>query len=369
MKLFNKKTSELLLVVSDLHIGKGKFFETGQMNILEDFDEDERFVEFVEHYTTGDYYNEPVHLVLNGDIFNIIQIDYKGAFTHVITEERAVHALKECMNGHPKFMQALKKFANSKNKKLTYIIGNHDAPMDWEGCKRTLCQYLGVDIVVDFDVNIHGVHIEHGHRFEAINNVPKSQYYVDGPTGQKVTNLPWGSLFCILALPVLKKERPFIDRVRPISSYVKWCLFHDFSFFLRMAQVTLTYFIKTRIDPHIRPSRNLKTTLKILKQITIYPRYEKQAKRILKRNDDIHTVVMGHTHLVEWRRFPEGKLYFNCGTWNQIPSMDAGLHQSDTSLTYVAIVLDTEHRKVHNASINVWKGTWRPFYEEISLVR
>ena len=36
----------LTLVLSDFHLGKGRFLESGQINILEDFDEDEKFAEF-----------------------------------------------------------------------------------------------------------------------------------------------------------------------------------------------------------------------------------------------------------------------------------------------------------------------------------
>ena len=103
-----------------------------------------------------------------------------------------------------------------------------------------------------------------------------------------------------------------------------------------------------------------------MKQITIYPKYGKKAKSILRRNPQIHTVIMGHTHVVEWRRFPEGKYYFNSGTWNSIPSIDAGLHESMTKLTYVKVDLHTDTQTLRGASLNVWQGKWRPYREEIS---
>ena len=34
------------LVISDLHIGRGKFLEDGTENIKEDFDQDEKLIEF-----------------------------------------------------------------------------------------------------------------------------------------------------------------------------------------------------------------------------------------------------------------------------------------------------------------------------------
>ena len=187
-----------------------------------------------------------------------------------------------------------------------------------------------------------------------------------GPNGKTILNLPWGSLFCISVLPVLKKDRPYIDKVRPMSSYIKWCLLHDIVFFFRMAWIVIKYLIATNFDVFLKQNRNFKTSINILKQITIYPKYEKKAKSILKKNKALNVVIMGHTHLVEWRRFPEGKFYFNTGTWNSIPSIDAGLHESTTSLTYVLVDIETKNNMIKSASLNVWQGKWRPYREEIS---
>lgn len=359
----------LILVVSDLHLGKGKFLKNGQLNILEDFFEDERFVEFLEFYSSGMHYLADVHLVLNGDILNLIQIDVDGIFTHIVDDELTLKGLKSIVTGHSAFIEGLKAFLSTPNKKITYTIGNHDAALAFEKAQDYLKSVVGEELEFAFDVDIHGVHIEHGHRFEMINTVPKDKYFVKGPNGKKILNLPWGSLFCVSVLPQLKKERPLIDRVRPITAYIKWCLFHDISFFIKMAVKVIRYVIESNFDDYTKQNRNFKTTLKILKQITIYPRYEKMARSILKKNKDIHTVVMGHTHLQEWRKFPEGKYYFNTGTWNAIPSIDAGLHENVTHLTYCLLDVHPKARVLRNGSLNLWKGKWKPFTEEVSTVK
>ncbi|MBI2518824.1 MAG: metallophosphoesterase [Bdellovibrio sp.] len=356
----------LILIISDLHLGRGKFFKNGQANILEDFHEDDRFVEFMEHYSSGKYYNAPVHLVLNGDLLNLIQIDLDGVFTHIIDEEVTVRALHSIREGHHAFFEAIKHFADTPNKKITYVIGNHDAGMAFLKAQEAFRDMTHSLIEFCFEINLGGIHIEHGHRFEAINTVPTQKYFIPGPRGKPILNLPWGSLFCISLLPILKKERPYIDRVRPMRMYVKWCLLNDFFFFWRMAWVMARYFIESNFDVYVKQNRNFKTNLKMLKQVTIYPRYERKAKTILKKDRSVHTVIMGHTHLVEWRRFPEGKYYFNSGTWNSIPSIDAAMHAHTTSLTYLLIELDLKESKMKAASIHVWKGKWRPFREEVS---
>ena len=357
----------LVLVVSDFHLGKGQFLKNGQKNLLEDFDEDERFIEFVDYYCTDKFKEESVHLVLNGDILNLIQIDFYGIFTHIMDEEHCVESLNQIINGHKKFFESLKKFLSTPNKKISYVIGNHDAGMAFEGCQKRFSEEVGAEVEFTLSLEVLGVHIEHGHRFEAINSVPEDQYFIDGPNGKKILNLPWGSLFCLSILPKLKKDRPFIDKVRPVSSYVVWSMIHDIFFFFRMAYVVISYLISSNRDEFLSQNRNFKTTLKILKQITIYPKYEKKARSILKKNPLLKVVVMGHTHLIEWRKFPEGKIYFNTGTWNAIPSVDAAAHESNLSLTYVIIDINDDTDEIINAKMNVWQGTWKPFRERVNL--
>ena len=356
----------IILVLSDLHLGKGKFLRNGQLNLLEDFLEDEKFFDFCDYYSKGEYENAEVHLVLNGDILNLIQIDIDGVYTNIIDDVVTVKSIDSIVKGHPKFFEGLRKFINSPNKHMTYVIGNHDAGMAFLDAQIALRRYIGERVEFCFDVNINGVHVEHGHRFEVINTVPKDKYFMEGPNGKVILNLPWGSLFCINLLPVLRKDRPNIDKVRPLSSYVKWCLLYDFKFFWKMVSLVVKYLVQSNFDEFIKQNRNFKTTITILKQITIYPLYGKKAKAILKRNLDIHTVVMGHTHVQEWLRFPENKYYFNTGTWNHIPQLDAGQMEAHTKFTYVQIKLDKEKKILLNGTINLWQGTWKPYREDVS---
>jgi UDP-2,3-diacylglucosamine pyrophosphatase LpxH len=356
----------LILVCSDLHVGKGRFLKNGQLNILEDFDEDEKFLEFLEYYSTNKYYFANVHLVLNGDILNLIQMDVDGVFTHLWTEEHTERAVKSIIEGHPQFFQSLKKFLSKPNKKITYVIGNHDFAMIWPKAQELFKVEVGEEVEFAEQLNIHGVHIEHGHRFEKINSVPKRHYFVDGPNGQKILNFPWGSLFCLYLMPLLKKERPYIDKVRPLSVYIKWCFIHDFRFFVSLVFTVIKYILKTSTKKYTRYNKNFKTNWKILSNFTVHPKYDKFAKRLLARRNDIDIVIMGHTHIAEWRKFPEGKIYFNTGTWNPVPSMDIGLHKNITNLTYACIEIHDKRKTITNAFLNVWQGKWKPYREEVS---
>lgn len=354
------------IIVSDFHLGKGRFLRNGQLNLLEDFMEDERFAEFCQFFSTGKNFLAPIHLVLNGDILNLIQIDVDGVFSHLQDEEFCVSALESIMKGHPLFFESLRKFLAAPNKKLSYIIGNHDAGMAFENAQKRLKREVGEELYIGHFLDEDGVHVEHGHRFEAINSVPLKKLFIKGPRGRVILNLPWGSLFCLNILPLLKKDRPHIDKVRPLNAYFKWCLIHDFPFFVRACTRVIKYLISTRTDFYTKHNHNFFTTFRILKQITIFPIYSKQARSILKRRPHLHSVVMGHTHLLEWRRFPEGKYYFNTGTWDELPSMDLGLHAESKKLSYVELDVHSPSKTLRRGALNVWHGKWRPYRSEVS---
>jgi UDP-2,3-diacylglucosamine pyrophosphatase LpxH len=356
----------LMLVLSDFHLGKGKFLENGHINILEDFDEDERFSEFLDHYSTGTYYFSDVNVVLNGDIFNMIQMDVNGVFTHLLTEDNTVQMVNEIVEGHPLFFQAIKKYLSRPNKKLTYVIGNHDISMVFEKAQKAFMEAVGGEVEFTHQYISNGVLVEHGHRFEPINTVPRSKLIVNGPDNTPIINLPWASLFCIYLLPKLKEMRPFIDKVRPLSLYVKWTILHDFKFFMYLSWVTLAYCVRTQFRPFGKYNNNFKISLRQLFNVAIHPKYDKNAKRVFATRPDVKIVIMGHTHITEWRRFNDGKLYFNTGTWNQVPSVDAALHKSISNLTYVCIELNEKKGSIKNAYLNVWQGKWKPFREEVT---
>jgi UDP-2,3-diacylglucosamine pyrophosphatase LpxH len=100
----------------------------------------------LEHYSSNTNYFADVHLVLNGDILNLIQLDVDGVFTHLWTEGHTVKAVQSIIDGHPHFFQALKKFLAKPNKKITYIIGNHDFAMVWPAAQQLLKDEIGQEL-------------------------------------------------------------------------------------------------------------------------------------------------------------------------------------------------------------------------------
>lgn len=355
-----------LLVLSDLHLGKGKYLKDGQVNIHEEFVEDEKFQEFLEYHSTEKYENEEIHLILNGDILNLTQMDVDGVFTHLLTEDHIEQIVTEIIEGHPIFFDALRDFASKPGKRISYIFGNHDIAMIFSKPQQVIEKVIGHKINFTHQYIRNGVLIEHGHRFEPVNTVARSKLIIPGPDGKDIINLPWASLFCLYLLPKLKIERPNIDKIRPLSQYIKWTIFKDFSFFIKLIFVVVWWCIRTQFRPWGKYNKNFSLKLKQVFKIAVHPKYITNARRILTTRPDINLVIMGHTHLREIKRFKDGRFYINCGTWNPVPSIDVAMYQNINLLSYVMVEVDEENGKVKNAFLNSWQGKWRPYVEETS---
>ena len=130
------------VVISDCHLSAGRYFE-GKFNPHEDFFFDQEMIEFFEFFSSGLYGDGAdgpvsVELVINGDYFDFLNVPYLGEFEEGITEEIALVKLEAIIAGHPRVMDALRKFASKPNKKITYLIGNHDAELFFEKVRERI---------------------------------------------------------------------------------------------------------------------------------------------------------------------------------------------------------------------------------------
>jgi metallophosphoesterase superfamily enzyme len=89
------------IVISDCHLGAGANLPDGGINPLEDFRKDDKFVEFLDFYSSGEYENANIELVINGDFFDMLQTR-TSHFPYEILENIAVHKIKLILRGHPK---------------------------------------------------------------------------------------------------------------------------------------------------------------------------------------------------------------------------------------------------------------------------
>src|SRR5687768_1183931 len=113
---------KIKLVISDLHLGKGRILDDGGNNSLEEFYFGDKLVEFIHYYSTGMFRDYEVELIINGDFLNFLQVDYRGHYLTVITESIALEVLKAIVHGHEKVFKALAEFATKPNHSITYVV-------------------------------------------------------------------------------------------------------------------------------------------------------------------------------------------------------------------------------------------------------
>ena len=103
------------------------FFQ-GQVNNLEDFNFDQELVQFFQYYSSGDYKGQEVEVIINGDFIDFLAVPYVSYFDDKFWSAKAsVEKLKIVIDAHLEVFNEMKRFIGQENKKITYIIGNHDA--------------------------------------------------------------------------------------------------------------------------------------------------------------------------------------------------------------------------------------------------
>ena len=214
---------KIKLVISDLHLGRGRSLADGMTNSLEEFYFGQKLVEFLHYYCTGEYRDYEVELVINGDFLNFLQVDYRGHYLTVITETVSVTKIKMILDGHPEVFKAMREFANTPGRSITYVVGNHDQCMLWPGTRQYFNEVLQTNVryknlVYFFD----GVHIEHGHMHEAANRLDARKFFLKKNLPEPILNLPFGSHFFVDFVLKIKQKHPHVDKVRPFKHMIRW---------------------------------------------------------------------------------------------------------------------------------------------------
>ena len=105
------------------------------MNIYDDFKEDERLAQLLERYSGS-------HLVLNGDIFDLLKVPVMGQFPDEISQRLAGIKLFKCLKGHPRVIQALSRFLKNEASEITYLPGNHDMELLFPGPQALFTRFI-----------------------------------------------------------------------------------------------------------------------------------------------------------------------------------------------------------------------------------
>lgn len=349
---------KIKIIVSDLHLGKGRLLEGGGLNSLEEFYYGEKLVEFIHYYSTGAFREHEVELIINGDFLNFLQCDYRGHFLSVITEGVSLEIMKDIVNGHKNVFKALSEFALKPGNSITYVVGNHDQAMLWPACRAYLNQVIGTpvrykNIVYFFD----GVHIEHGHMHEAANRMDPKKFFLKKNLAEPILNLPFGSQFFVEVVLKIKQRVPHIDKIRPFGKMVRWAFVNETRSIIDSFFTALGYFIGSALKKDSRRHWPLKRLVQVILESAIFPDLSEAARKIL--NDDrVHTVIFGHSHVYQYRQWGENKEYFNTGTWTELTSLDIESLGKITKLTYVLIEYPEDGGRPHGR-LKEWKGYHR----------
>ena len=361
------------VIISDCHLSAGRFYE-GRVNPHEDFHFDREMVEMFEYFSSGPKYGEnekgpvDVELIINGDYLDFLNVPFEGEFEEAITEEIALHKCNAILKGHTTVMQAIRKFASLPNKRVTYLIGNHDGELFFESVRKRITeewdpngQYPSekVKVIADRDHLSYpeGVEIHHGNQFESGNEFDFEKPFLKTNTGKSILNIPWGSVYVLKIVNRMKWEREYLDKIRPVKVFVLIGLFTDPIFTVKFVFLSLFYFFKVRLSPHGRRT-TWKQTLALLKQEgKVFQDLESEARALLDEKEKVHTIIFGHTHRPMHKVYPDGKQYLNTGTWTKMIDLDWSQVGSPIRRTFAILVFrDGEVR----AELRQWVGEAGP---------
>ncbi|MGA0163336.1 MAG: metallophosphoesterase [Bdellovibrionota bacterium] len=356
--------TKIKLVVSDFHLGSGARNADGSLNVLEDFFHDREFIEFLEHYSSGDFEDIEVELIFNGDFFNLLMIDYEEPDPEVVTELVALRRMKKIMDGHKATMNALRYFNSLEGKKLVFVMGNHDPGILFPSVQELIRKYVGESARFFLDAYVFdGVYIEHGNQYEVANAFDRNQYFLTKDLPEPVLNQPWGTHFLVHVINTVKRGKPHFDKVLPFPAYLKWLLLYDRSFFFKVFWMILRFFFISRFRNDPRKNTSFLQTLKILLEAPVFPDLDEAAEKILATREDLHTVIFGHNHRPVHRQFANQKEYINTGTWNEMTHLELDRLGTRLQCTFALISYSDASLKPQ-VSLKVWNGKHRLHVEQ-----
>ncbi len=355
------------VVVSDLHLTTG--IRRGELNPFEDFVYDDRFAELLEYYDAVGGNETDVELILNGDIFDLLKVEIEDKWPLEVTPEIAAEKLRRCLEGHPRFVNAIRKFIERDRRRVIYLPGNHDLDMWFSSCHDMFLRYVApgrlaekVRFITSSDTYHlpEGIQILHGHQLERIHRVDYNAMTSKRKDGTEVLKLPWGSRWIIEVLNPAKIERPHVDRVAPLGRFLVASFFLDTRFAIRFYWRVSIYFLRTRIFTIAAWRERIRNMPRIFKEeLFALGGYDEAAIRLLSQMRGVHTLIVGHSHQPRYRQLPSKKLLVNTGTWIPMINLDLQHLGQDTGLTYAVIETNDDGQAI--TSLLRWRGTSQPF--------
>lgn len=224
-----------IIVISDLHMGEGKYENTDLWYPAEDFRWPQQFAKFLKKIDEEG--GGATDLIINGDLFELWESstcdckDDRGD-DFGCTEKEAVSRLKRVLKAHKTEMKALGEFAESRENRLIIIPGNHDAALLFPKVREEALREIGAGAKVSFAANGYWlsddklVYLEHGHQIGHDLNKWKQwpSPFLEGRGGKRFLQCPWGEKFVQDYYNRFETEFPVIDNISKRSEgiYYIW---------------------------------------------------------------------------------------------------------------------------------------------------
>lgn len=352
---------KVILVISDLHLSAGKMFK-GKRNLLEDFHYDNELIDFLNYYSSGDYQDIEVELVINGDFLDFLAVPYVEFYDDEFwSEKAALEKLRMIMNAHRGVLDALKKFLSSPGKDIVYIIGNHDAEFVFDSLKKEFLSYFGEHapkIRLENSISTHiptkGICIQHGHQYERAHEFDQENAVIETVNGERYFIPPWGSYYVTNVINKYKQERSFINAVRPIKHFIIHGIIFDTFFTLRFVLSNIYYFFMVRFWHFYMVKKSLRQVIDdIMRELELFQDYETLTRNFFEQNPESRVLIVGHTHNPALRVFNDGTIFINTGTWTRMVNLDLGQWNYGNLLTYARVLVKNKDYDIADFDKNV----------------
>jgi UDP-2,3-diacylglucosamine pyrophosphatase LpxH len=356
------------LVLSDLHLGTGT--RRGQLNPLEDFYHDDRFAELLAYYDQLAGPDGTIELILNGDIFDLLKVKIADQWPTEVSEEIAIAKLQQCLEGHPRFVLAIREFLQKPTNRVTYLPGNHDLELWFSGVQELFLRYVApgeaaerVHFVTSSDTYYlpEGIQIRHGHQFERIHRVDYSQMTRTRRDGTEVLALSWGSLWILEVMNPLKEIRSHVDRIQPLRRFLWSSAFLDPGFVFKFLWRSTVYFLRHRIFTIQAWRDRIMNFPRLIREELLELTsggYDERAMHALNKIRGAHTLIVGHSHGPRFLQLPNDRILVNTGTWVKMINLDLQYLGQDSGLTYAVISYDDNGNP--ETTLMRWQGAHEP---------
>jgi UDP-2,3-diacylglucosamine pyrophosphatase LpxH len=359
------KAKKTILVISDIHLGAGTYVK-GMKNYLEDFHYDKEMVDFVEYYSSGDFEKREVELIINGDLFDLLAVPFVEYFDDEFwSEDAALEKLKMIIEAHPEVMAAYQDFLTKKNKKIVFIVGNHDGELVLKKLQEYLLSQFTEETRENFVILSEGsgeylphrgVLIKHGHEYEIAHQFDLKQSIISDEEGKRYFLPPWGSYYVTRVINKFKEERGHINAVRPIKKAMINGLIYDTVFTIRFILANIFYFAMVRFIYFFKQGNSL---AKIFEhsagELELFGDYEELTRDVFERDEGVHCLIVGHTHEPIHRTYSDGNTFINTGTWTDMYHLDWGKRTTGPQLTYAQLnIYENEERP--EIALRSWEG-------------